>query len=420
MIRLNAEIIAVGSELLLGQIVNTNARFLSQQLAGLGINVFFHTVVGDNSDRLKAVIEIAEKRSELIIFTGGLGPTKDDLTKETIAKHIGKELVMDELALESIELYFKRTNRIMTENNRKQALVLEGSHILPNDHGMALGMVLEAGEHIYMLLPGPPKEMEPMFLQYGSKALSVQVESNEQIVSRVLRFFGIGEAALETEIEDLIDAQSNPTIAPLAGDGEVTLRLTAKHIDMDTAQSMLNEVETAIDKRVGEFLYGYDNTSLLEELMKILKEKKLTIAAAESLTGGMFQQELTSISGASSVLKGGVVCYATEIKHKILQVKQETIEKQGVVSEQCAEELAENVARLFSTDIGISFTGVAGPNELEGKPVGTVFIGVAIKGRPTIVEKINLGGTREANRIRSVKFGCYYLLRYLKESQNAN
>ena len=416
---MNAEIIAVGSELLLGQIVNTNARYLSQQLAGLGINVFFHTVVGDNMDRLKDVIEIAEKRSDMIIFTGGLGPTKDDLTKETIAKHIGKELVMDEQALASIELYFKRTNRVMTENNRKQALVLEGSHILPNDHGMAPGMVLEAGNHIYMLLPGPPKEMEPMFLDYGSKALSGQLKSNEHIVSRVLRFFGIGEAALETEIEDLIDAQTNPTIAPLAGDGEVTLRLTAKHLDLDVAQSMLDVVENAINKRVGEFLYGYDNTSLLVELTKCLKDRKLTISAAESLTGGMFQQELTSISGASSVVKGGVVCYATEIKHQVLQVKQETIENDGVVSEKCAQELAENVARLLSSDIGISFTGVAGPDELEGKPVGTVYIGIAIKGKPTIVEKLSLGGTREANRVRSVKFGCYFLLRYLKESQNA-
>jgi nicotinamide-nucleotide amidase len=307
----------------------------------------------------------------------------------------------------------------MTENNRKQALVLDGAEILPNDHGMAPGMVLEVGEHIYMLLPGPPKEMEPMFLNYGGKALSSHSGSNEKIVSRVLRFFGIGEAALETEIVDLIDAQSNPTIAPLAGDGEVTLRLTAKHINLGTAKSMLDQVETSINKRVGEFLYGYDSTSLLEELMKCLKGRKLTISAAESLTGGMFQQELTSISGASSVLKGGVVCYATEIKHKILNVKKETIENYGVVSEQCAEELAENVARLFSTDIGISFTGVAGPEELEGKPVGTVYIGIAINGRPTIVEKINLGGTREANRVRSVKYGCYYLLRYLKESQNA-
>lgn len=416
---MNAEIIAVGSELLLGQIVNTNARFLSQQLAGLGIDVYFHTVVGDNPNRLKSAIDIAENRSQIIIFTGGLGPTKDDLTKETIARHLGKQLVMDETALASIEAYFKRTNRVMTENNRKQALVLEGSHILPNDHGMAPGMVAEKGGHIYMLLPGPPKEMEPMFLQYGRKALSGDGDSNEQIFSRVLRFFGIGEAALETEILDLIDVQSNPTIAPLAGDGEVTLRLTAKHMDEKIAKSMLDEVENKIHQRVGEFLYGYDNTSLLAELTNMLKDKQLTITAAESLTGGMFQKEITSVPGASAVFKGGVVCYANEVKQQVLRVKAETLDSYGAVSEQCARELAENALAIFASDIGISFTGVAGPEELEGKPVGTVYIGIAMKGKPTVVEKLVLAGTREANRVRAVKYGCYYLIKILKESQNA-
>ncbi|MFF2449779.1 competence/damage-inducible protein A [Neobacillus sp. NPDC058068] len=416
---MNAEIIAVGSELLLGQIVNTNARFLSQHLAGLGIDVYYHTVVGDNPERLKAAIEHAEARSEIIIFTGGLGPTKDDLTKETIARHLGKGLVMDEMAFASIELFFKRTNRVMTENNRKQALVLEGSQILANDHGMAPGMVLETGGHIYMLLPGPPKEMEPMFLDYGGPALSSKTGSNEKIVSRVLRFYGIGEAALETEVIDIIEAQSNPTIAPLAGDGEVTLRLTAKHPDENIAHTMLDDVEKRINQRVGEFLYGYDNTSLLHELMKVLKERKLTVTAAESLTGGLFQQELTAISSASSVFKGGVVCYSNEVKQHILQVNQETLEKHGAVSEQCAKELAENAARILAADIGISFTGVAGPEELEGKPVGTVYIGIAAKGSPTIVEKITFSGTRDAIRNRAVKFGCYFLLKNLKESQNA-
>ncbi|WP_040205053.1 competence/damage-inducible protein A [Neobacillus jeddahensis] len=414
----NAEIIAVGSELLLGQIVNTNARFLSQQLADIGINVFYHTVVGDNPDRLKTAIEVAEKRATMIIFTGGLGPTKDDLTKETIAKHLGKKLVMDEVALQSIEDYFKRTNRVMTENNRKQALVLERSHILPNGHGMAPGMVAEDNNHIYMLLPGPPKEMEPMFLQYGRQALTSKNDAQEKIVSRVLRFFGIGEAALETEIIDLIDSQSNPTIAPLAGDGEVTLRLTAKHVDEKIAHSMLDSVENLIRLRVGKYLYGYDDTSLLAELSRTLKDGQLTITAAESLTGGLFQQHLTSIAGASSVFKGGIVCYSNEVKQQVAQVKQETLEKYGAVSEQCATELAENTARIFATDIGISFTGVAGPDEVEGKPVGTVYIGIAVKGRPTMVEKISLAGTREANRNRAVKYGCYLLLRYLKESQN--
>ncbi len=417
---MNAEIIAVGSELLLGQIVNSNARFISQQLAGLGVNVFFHTVVGDNPDRLRSAIEIAEKRSNLIIFTGGLGPTKDDLTKETIARHLGKKLVMDQEALESIELFFKQAQRIMTENNRKQALVLEGSTILPNHHGMAPGMMVENDNCIYMLLPGPPKEMEPMFLQFGTAALSKQVKTDEKIVSRVLRFFGIGEAALETEIDELIEHQSNPTIAPLAADGECTLRLTAKHQDMQIAQVMLDEVEAKINSRVGQFLYGYDNTSLVAELMKVLKEKKLTITAAESLTGGLFQQELTSFPGASSVFKGGVVCYTNEVKQKVLAVKKETIEKYGVVSPECARELAENVSALVSADIGISFTGVAGPDELEGKPVGTVCIGISIRGKQIVVEKLALGGSREAIRSRSVKYGCYYLIKHLQDSQKAN
>lgn len=416
---MGAEIIAVGSELLLGQIVNTNARFLSLRLADIGIDVYYHTVVGDNPSRLQAAIEIAEKRSDLIIFTGGLGPTKDDLTKETIARHLGRQLVTDKEALQSIEAYFKKTNRPMTENNRKQALVLANSQILRNDHGMAPGMMLTHEERTYLLLPGPPKEMEPMFLTYGLAAITSQRKSTEKIVSRVLRFFGIGESTLETEIEDLIDQQSNPTIAPLAADGEVTLRLTAKHKDEVVAKSLLDDSEQAIRARVGQFLYGYDDTSLMQELVKILKDKKLTIAAAESLTGGMFQQEITAIPGTSAVLNGGVVCYTNEVKKDVLQVNEETLNVHGAVSEKCASELAENVAALLHADIGISFTGVAGPDVSEGKPVGTVYIGMAINGKPALVEKLELGGTREANRVRSVKYGCYYLLHYLKESQTA-
>ncbi|MCQ6274171.1 competence/damage-inducible protein A [Bacillus sp. V3B] len=408
---MNAEIIAVGSELLLGQIVNTNARFLSKALADSGINVFYHTVVGDNSTRLKKAIEIAESRSNMIVFTGGLGPTKDDLTKETIATHLNKKLTFDEHALASIEDYFKRTGRDMTANNRKQALVIDGCEVLPNDHGMAPGMIVNAEKHIYMLLPGPPKEMEPMFLTYAHPVMIDKLQLQERIVSRVLRFFGIGESQLETEIEDLIDAQTNPTIAPLAGDHEVTLRITAKHQSVEKATQLINKTEKAILTRVGEYFYGYDETSLMSELSKMLQEKQLTISVAESLTGGMFQKELTAIPGAGSLLKGGVVCYTPEVKQKVLDVKKETIANLGVVSEECAKELAENVADLMDADIGISFTGVAGPEELEGKPVGTVFIGIKINGKPTRVEKLNLGGNRTSNRIRTVKYGCYLLLK---------
>ncbi|KAB2337582.1 competence/damage-inducible protein A [Cytobacillus depressus] len=417
---MNAEIIAVGSELLLGQIVNTNARFLSQQLADLGINVFYHTVVGDNPQRLKAAIEMAEGRSDFLIFTGGLGPTKDDLTKETIAAHVKKQLVMDEQALEQITLYFERSNRTMTENNKKQAIILEDSHVLPNEHGMAPGMLLNIEKHMYMLLPGPPKEMEPMFLKYGYPLLRSKLNEDETIVSRVLRFFGIGEALLETEIEDLIDSQTNPTIAPLASDGEVTLRLTAKHKQRDTALRLLDETERVILSRVGEYFYGYDDTTLMHEAMKIIKEKGLTISCAESLTGGMFQQTFTAIPGAGAYLKGGVVCYTNEAKAKVLHVREETINEQGAVSAQCASELAENVSSLMNSDIGISFTGVAGPDELEGHPVGTVFISIFIKGQHVQTQKLHLGGTREAIRIRTVKYGCYFLINCLKKIKNVH
>jgi nicotinamide-nucleotide amidase len=414
---MNAEIIAVGSELLLGQIVNTNARFLSQQLAELGVNVYFHTVVGDNPDRLNQALTIAETRADIIILTGGLGPTKDDLTKETIAKHLNSKLVMNSFALNSIEHFFARTKRVMTENNKKQALVLENCHVLQNDNGMAPGMLFKQNDKIYILLPGPPKEMEPMFISYGRQTLITQLDTNEEIISRVLRFFGIGEATLETEIEDLIDAQSNPTIAPLASDGEVTLRLTAKHRDKDEAIRLIDKMEQKILSRVGQFFYGYGTTSLIMEAFSLLKTNGLTISCAESLTGGKFQEQITSIPGASEVFKGGIVCYSNEIKMGMLDVNPLTIEQAGAVSEECARELAVNVATKMNTNIGISFTGVAGPSELDGNPVGTVFIGIYMTGSEPTVEKLALAGSREAIRTRAVKYGCHLLKQYLTRAQ---
>ncbi|MFC3882321.1 competence/damage-inducible protein A [Bacillus songklensis] len=410
---MNAEIIAVGSELLLGQIANTNAQFISKQLAEIGVNVFYHTVVGDNGTRLKKAIETAQQRANLIIFTGGLGPTKDDLTKETIAEVLGKQLVIHQGALDSIEDYFRQTNRVMTPNNRKQALVLEGSTVLFNHYGMAPGMALKIDDIHYMLLPGPPKEMQPMFQKFGQAYIKKQLGKTERIESRVLRFFGIGESQLETEIEDLLDRQSNPTIAPLAGDGEVTLRLTAKHSSLEEAMKMLDEAEKEIQRRVGEYFYGYDDTSLYAELAETLKEKKLTIASAESLTGGLFSERLTSIPGAGSITRGGIVSYHTDVKEHCLGVSHDTLHDYGAVSHQCAKEMAENVRKLCGSDIGISFTGVAGPKIQEGKEVGTVFMGIAIEDCPTEVFHLQLSGDRQSIRTKTVKYGCHYLLRLL-------
>ncbi|MFS0782226.1 competence/damage-inducible protein A [Bacillus sp. 1P06AnD] len=413
---MNAEIIAVGSELLLGQIANTNAQFLSKQLAELGVNVYYHTVAGDNAGRLLNAIETAEQRSDFIVFTGGLGPTKDDLTKETIAKHLNCPLVTDEDALKSIYAYFNRTGRTATENNKKQALVLEGSSVLSNDHGMAPGMFYQGAGHVYMLLPGPPKEMQPMFMQYGATVIRGLMNQSDQIFSRVLRFYGIGEAQLETELEDLLENQSNPTIAPLASDGEVTLRITAKHSSASAASEMIQSVQDEILGRVGQFCYGFDDTSLVEEVVNSLKKQNATVTGAESLTGGMFQEQITSIPGASNVFRGGLVSYSNEVKAKVLGVSEQTIKLHGVVSEQCAIEMADGAKALFNSDYAISFTGVAGPDGLEGKPSGTVYIGVASPNRATEAFLVQMGNSsREQIRIRSVKKGCSLLLKVLQD-----
>ncbi|MCY8837785.1 competence/damage-inducible protein A [Bacillus atrophaeus] len=409
-----AEIIAVGSELLLGQIANTNAQFISKGLAEIGINVFYHTAVGDNPERLKQVIRIAEERSDFIIFSGGLGPTKDDLTKETIANVLGRPLVLDDEAFQSIEDYFKRTKRTMSPNNRKQALVIEGSDVLANKFGMAPGMLTEHESLLYMLLPGPPSELHPMFENEAKPLLLEKLGSNEKIVSTVLRFFGIGESQLEADLEDIIDAQTNPTIAPLAADGEVTLRLTAKHADESETERLLKETEAVILDRVGEFFYGYDDTSLVKELSKACKEKGMTLSSAESFTGGLFAEWLTDLSGASQLFAGGVVCYSNEMKQHTLGVKPDTLQQFGAVSKECAGELASGIKRLTGSDIGISFTGVAGPEGQEGHAPGHVFIGIFADGKEEVHE-FNFAGSRTGVRKRAAKYGCHLILKLLEQ-----
>ncbi|MEI4788857.1 competence/damage-inducible protein A [Bacillus sp. FJAT-53060] len=410
-----AEIIAVGSELLLGQITNTNAQFISKQLAEIGVNVYYHTAVGDNSERLKQAIQVAQERSNFIIFSGGLGPTKDDLTKETIANTLGKELVLNEEAFESIQDYFQKTGRDMSPNNRKQALVLEGSDVLVNRFGMAPGMFIQEEDTFYILLPGPPSELHPMFENELKPLISEKLGLKEKIVSVVLRFFGIGESQLETDLEDIIDAQTNPTIAPLAADGEVSLRLTAKHEVEQETERLLKETEAQILERVGEYFYGYGDTSLVREASKALHEHGKTVAASESLTGGMFSEWLTDLEGASSIFNGSVVCYTNQVKQQVLGCREETLSSHGAVSKECALELAEGVRKLTGSDIGISFTGVAGPATQEEQLVGKVFIGLATKDQTDVYEWM-FTGSRSGIRKRAVKYGLHHLLKLLKES----
>lgn len=412
---MKAEIIAVGTELLLGQIANTNAQFLSQRCAALGIDVYFHTVVGDNSQRLKETIRTAQKRSDIIIFTGGLGPTNDDVTKETVAQTLKKRLVYDETALERISSYYRRAKKTMTENNKKQALVIESSTVFPNDHGMAPGMAVKQDGVTYILLPGPPGELSPMFTQRVEPYLQKQASSGEKIISRVLRFFGIGESQLEFELSDLLESQKNPTIAPLAGEGEVTLRLTVKHQSETEAYALLSQLEQQIRARVGKYFYGYDDTSLPNETFLLLQKKKVTLSCAESLTGGAFASAIVQYPGSSACFQGGVICYSNEAKQQMLGIPSSLLEQDGAVSASCARKMAENVRLRFQSDVGIAFTGVAGPKSSEGKPPGTVYAAISERFTGTHVQKLRLSGTRERIRRMTVLHGCFALLHRLKK-----
>lgn len=413
---MNAEIIAVGSELLLGQIANTNAKFISSQLSELGINVYYHSVIGDNGGRLKKAIEIAESRADLIIFSGGLGPTKDDLTKETIAEHLNVPLVFDEKALEAIEKFFTNQGRPLTENNRKQALVLQGSEVLVNHHGLAPGMLLQKGGRTYILLPGPPKELEPMFQFEVKPKLASLISKGGIILSHVLRFYGIGEAELETKIQHILDAQSNPTIAPLASDGEVTLRITAKADSKAEAWELINEKKREILSIVGKYNYGVDDDTLASKAVEMLLHNRLTISAAESLTAGLFQSELAEIPGVSGTLVGGMVTYTEEAKIQQLGIPKELLNQYGIVSSECAASMARNVREKFGTDIGIGLTGAAGPEPHDGEPAGTIWIGIAI-GEDVVTRKLQLSGLRNTNRLRTVKYTLSYLIRLLEEKR---
>lgn len=414
---MNAEIIAVGSELLLGQIANTNAKFISNQLSEIGINVYYHTVVGDNAERLEQAIAAAESRANLIIFSGGLGPTKDDLTKETIARHVGVDLTFDQTALSYIEAFFAKMNRPMTENNKKQALVLDGSDVLANHHGMAPGMLYEKNGILYVLLPGPPKELEPMFQFEAKPKLAARITDGAVIVSHVLRFYGIGEAELEHRIEDILEKQTNPTVAPLASDGEVTIRITAKATNEEEARQLIARKELEIQAIVGEYQYGINDDSLASKTVETLLAKGMTISAAESLTAGLFQSELAEIIGVSNTLVGGVIVYNVEAKVAQLGIEKDFIEEHSVVSKECATAMAEAVRKKFSTNIGVGLTGAAGPDGHGDKPAGTVWIAISMEGRETETYQLHLSGMRNTNRLRTVKFTCSFLLRLLNEKE---
>ena len=370
------EILSVGTELLLGSIANTDGQMISQGLSALGLNVYWHTVVGDNPQRAREAVAIAKKRADIIITTGGLGPTCDDLTKNVLAGAFGKKLVRDEASVRRLEAFAQRTGRPLTANNYQQAMLPEGCTVLVNDWGSAPGCAFEAeGVHVIML-PGPPSECRPMF-QYRAVPY-LQQFSEGVIASHTLKLFGIGESAMEYQLRDEMNAMTNPTLAPYAKEGECELRVTAKASTQVEAQALLLPTVEKLRAQFGPLVYGVDVPSLEYVVEELLKEKGLTLGTAESCTGGLMAKRLTDVAGASQVFKGGVVSYTNEVKHNVLGVPQELLDQYGAVSAPVAQAMAEGARRVLGCDIGLSSTGVAGPDRDDrGNEVGTMFVGIA-------------------------------------------
>ena len=389
-----AELISVGTEILLGNIVNTNAAYLAEKCALLGLSMYHQTVIGDNPERMKECIEQAVGRSDIVILTGGLGPTKDDLTKEMAAEVFGRKMYMDEHTRSRIEGFFKlRKSKVITDNNWKQAILPEGAIVVDNENGTAPGLIMEQDGKRIILMPGPPNEMIPMF--ENDIAPYLNRLQPEGIYSRMIKVCGIGESRAETEVQDLMEAQSNPTLAPYAKTGEVHFRITAKAVSEEEAEKLMDPMTEEMKRRFGSRIYTMDEHVTLEEaVVKLLQSRGETVSAAESCTGGLLAGRITNVPGASGVFQESYVTYANEIKEKILCVKHETLENHGAVSSETAYEMAEGLRRKTGCDYAIGITGIAGPDGgTDEKPVGLVYIGCSSK-NGTITERFYFNGNR--------------------------
>ena len=395
---MNAEIISVGTELLLGNIVNTDARDLSVVLSELGINVYWQTVVGDNPERLRTVLGIARERADLIITTGGLGPTCDDLTKQTVAETFGKELYFDERAEADLRAFF--AGREMTENNLRQCWLPVGCTPFYNTCGTAPGCGFRAEDGAaVMILPGPPKELNAMLAHGGRDFLTTL--SDGQIWSHNIMIFGMGESAVEAKLRERMNALQNPTLAPYAKEGEVRLRVTARAANREAADMLMAPVVGEVRELLGDLVYGVDVDSLEATVLKLLRARGESFAAAESCTGGFIAKRFTDLPGASEVLKGGVTVYTDEAKRKLLGVDPAVIEAHTAVSREVAVQLAEKVRRALDADYGVGVTGLAGPDGDGVHPVGTVFVSLATA-EGTEVRELSLGERSDRTRIRTL------------------
>lgn len=412
---MKAEIICVGEELLSGDTLNTNSKYISRKLSDLGILVRYQTTIGDDFDDIKEATLQGIKRSDLIIYTGGLGPTKDDLTKETVSEALGLELQLKDDIVSKIKDRFKRIGVTMTSNNLKQAYIPKGSIELVNNHGTAPGIALEYECTSIVLLPGPPKEMKPMFEEYIINHLSSK--SDYIIESKTIKTMGIGESKLETKIEDIIEDENDVNIATYAGNGQVKVKLTCISKDKKSATKLIEDVINKIDERIGEYIYSYDGESIEDVVYKLLLEHDMMVGFCESCTGGLISSRMTKLSGVSAVFDRGIVTYSNNAKMEELNVKSETLEKYGAVSKETALEMAKGLLERENIDIALSVTGIAGPTGgTKEKPVGLVYIGLATK-KYSQVWKFNFIGDRSSVQNRTANTVFNLTRKYILEQK---
>lgn len=392
----DTEIISVGTELLLGHVTNTDARDISEMLSKIGINVKYHTVVGDNPERLRKCVETAKSRADIIITTGGLGPTCDDLTKQILAEAFGLKLAENKAEREGLYDYI-RYGKKFTDNNFTQAMLPEGCTVFHNNCGTAPGCGFEKDGKIVVMIPGPPKECNAMFRESALPYL--RKLSEELIVSHSVRIFGLGESSVDDIFAEEMNRMTNPTMAPYAKECDCLLQITAKAKSVDEAEKMIAPVMEHVMQRLGDLVYGVDVECIEESVIKLLREKNMTFSAAESCTGGELAKRFTDMPGASAFFKGGVVTYTNEAKAKLLGIDPALIEEKGAVSYEVAKAMAENVRALLGTDIGVGVTGLAGPDGDGVHEVGTVFVSLAVEGE-TFVKELHMGAMRTRSFIR--------------------
>ena len=414
---MTVELISVGTEILLGNIVNTNAAWLAGQCAALGLSCYYQSVVGDNQERLRETLKTALERSDAVILSGGLGPTTDDLTKETAAEAMGMPLVEDPRSLERIEEYFRARGLEMTENNKKQALVPAGAVVLDNDNGTAPGLILEKGEKRVILLPGPPNELIPMFEERVRPYLQ-RLEPGI-LYSRTVKICGMGESKVASIVQDLIDSQTNPTIAPYAKTGEVHLRVTARAQAEKEAKNLVKPMVKELEKRFGKDIYTTrEDVALEQAVVDLLLNRQLTVCTIESCTGGMLAARLINVPGVSETFRAGFITYSNKAKRKVAGVKKKTLRKYGAVSPQTAGEMARGAAKTSHADVTVSVTGIAGPGGgSREKPVGLVYIGCHIGDRTT-VQEYRFVGNRGKIRESAVSAALTLLRRCILEAES--